>query len=82
MSSTSGNLKPAKVQYSYRLFKTGGAVTTLAPLSKTLSILKDNGNGYSYTELSNKAVKITIDVKDVVDLDSIQVFRINYIQNG
>lgn len=82
MSSISGSLKPAKVQYSYRLFKTGGAVTTLAPLSKTLSILKDNGNGYSYTELSNKAVKIKIDVKDVVDLDSIQVFRINYIQNG
>jgi hypothetical protein len=36
ISSQSGSLKPAKVQYSYRVFKTGGAVTTIAPLSKTL----------------------------------------------
>lgn len=82
ISSQSGLLKPAKVQYSYRLFKTGGAVTTLAPLSKTLQLLKDDGKGYSYSEVTNKSVKITIDSLPITNLDSIQIFRINYMQNG
>ena len=82
ISSQSGLLKPAKVQYSYRIFKTGGAVTTIAPLSKTLQLLKDDGKGYSYSETTNKSVKITIDTSSITNLDSIQIFRINYMQNG
>lgn len=82
ISSQSGMLKPAKVQYSYRVFKTGGAVTTIAPLSKTLQLLKDDGKGYSYSETTNKSVKITIDTSSITNLDSIQIFRINYMQNG
>lgn len=82
ISSQSGQLKPAKVQYSYRLFKTGGAATTIAPLSKTLQLLKDDGKGYSYSEITNKAVKITVDTSSITNLDSIQIFRINYMQNG
>jgi hypothetical protein len=71
VSSQSGQLKPAKVQYSYRLFKTGGAATTIAPLSKTLQLLKDDGKGYSYSEITNKAVKVTIDTSSITNLDSI-----------
>lgn len=81
-SEFSGTLKPAKVQYSYRLYKTGGAATTLSPLSRVVSFRKNLNNGYSYSETSNKAVEITIDVSDIKGLDSIQIFRINYIQNG
>ena len=81
-SSTGGTLKPAKLQYAYRLFKTGGAATTLSPLSCVLSIRKTENQGYSATETSNKTVEISVDVSNVSGLDSIQIFRINYIQNG
>ena len=76
-----GTLNPAKVQYAYRLYKTGGAATTLSPLSATVAIKKDKG-GYSYTEKSDKAVDITIDMQRNPHLDHIQIFRITYVQNG
>jgi hypothetical protein len=72
-------LKPARLQYAYRLFKTGGAVTTLSPLSNLISIRKTENRGYSNTEISNKTVAISIDIPTNSGLDSIQVFRINYI---
>lgn len=81
-SLTAGQLKPAKVQYAYRLFKTGGASTTLSPLSRVVSIRKTDNAGYSYSETSNKAVEISIDTSNISGLDSIQIFRINYVQNG
>lgn len=81
-SSTGGTLKPAKLQYAYRLFKTGGAATTLSPLSNVISIRKTANQGYSTTETSNKTVDITIDTSNVGGLDSIQIYRVNYIQNG
>lgn len=81
-SSDGGMLKPAKLQYAYRLFKTGGAVTTLSPLSNLISIRKTENRGYSNTEISSKTVAISINVPTNSGLDSIQIFRINYIQNG
>lgn len=81
-TSVTGTLKPARVQYAYRLFKTGGAATTLSPLSRVISLRRNENTGYSYTETSSKAVEISVDVSDIVGLDSIQIFRINYQQNG
>jgi len=72
-------LKPAKVQYAYRLFKVGGAATTLSPLSNVVSIRRNENKGYSQTETSNKTVDISIDIPTGGGLDSIQIFRINYI---
>jgi hypothetical protein len=81
-STTGGTLKPAKLQYVYRLFKTGGAATTLSPLSNVISIRKTDNQGYSSTETSNKTVDITINTSNASGLDSIQIYRVNYIQNG
>ena len=80
-ATSTGTLNPVKVQYAYRLFKTGGAATTLSPLSKTISLRKED-KGYSYTEKTNKAIEVTIDVSNNSYLDQIQLFRINYVQNG
>ena len=81
-NSIAGTLKPARIQYAYRLFKTGGASTTLSPLSRVVSVRKNNNTGYSYSETSNKAIEISVDTSGISGLDSIQIFRINYIQNG
>jgi hypothetical protein len=81
-NSIAGTLKPARIQYAYRLFKTGGASTTLSPLSRVVSVRKDNNTGYSYSETSNKAIEISVNTSGISGLDSIQIFRINYIQNG
>jgi hypothetical protein len=67
-TTSTGTLNPVKVQYAYRLFKTGGAATTLSPLSKTISLRKEN-KGYSYTEKTNKAIEVTIDVSNSSYLD-------------
>lgn len=81
-NSIAGTLKPARIQYAYRLFKTGGASTTLSPLSRVVSVRKNNNAGYSYSETSNKAIEISVNTSGISGLDSIQIFRINYIQNG
>ena len=82
ISSSSGHLKPAKVQYIYRLYKLGGAATTLSPVGNVLSLYKNNSEGYSDKELTNKAVTVRINFDDVKSLNRIQLFRITYMYNG
>ena len=82
LAEESGTLRPAKVQYAYRLYKEGGAATTLSPLSQLIT-LYDGNKGYNNTiETSNKAVSIQIDEYTSSELNKIQIYRINYIQVG
>ena len=80
--NNSGHLKPAKVQYIYRLYKLGGAATTLSPAGNVLPLYKSSSEGYSDKEVTNKAVTITIQLGDIEGLNRIQVFRITYQYNG
>lgn len=82
ISNNAGHLKPAKVQYIYRLYKRGGAATTLSPVGNILSLYKNDSEGYSDKELTNKAVTIRIYFDNLVGLNRIQLFRITYMYNG
>lgn len=81
--NTSGGLKPAVIQYTYLLYKEGGAVTKYAPFTHPIYLLNDEGEGYLPTEPTNKAVQININVTAPLNgLDHIQVYRITYSQYG
>lgn len=83
MSNNAGHLKPAKVQYIYRLYKRGGAATTLSPIGNVLSLYKSDSEGYSDKELTNKAVTVRIYFDNgTTGLNRIQLFRITYMYNG
>lgn len=82
LSNNAGHLKPAKVQYVYRLYRLGGAATTLSPLSNVISLYKNNSEGYSDKEITNKATVVRIKFDNVKALDRIQLFRITYAYNG
>lgn len=82
ISTSSGHLKPAKVQYVYRLYKLGGSATTLSPVGNVISLYKNNSEGYSDKELTNKAVTVRINFDDIKSLNRIQLFRITYMYNG
>lgn len=77
-----GHINPAKVQYIYRLYKNGGAATTLSPVGNAVSIYKDKYNGYSDKEISNKSVNITIPLDHIQSVNRLQLFRISYQYNG
>lgn len=76
-----GQLKPAIVQYAYRMYKENGSVTTLSALSKPLSLYKNYNSGYAYGKTTNKSVKINITPGGEV-LNRIQLYRITYEQVG
>ena len=82
-TNVSGNLKPAIIQYTYILYKEGGASTKYAPLSEPYYLLKDNGEGYLPNESTNTALHISIGVEgNLQGLNKIQVYRITYSQYG
>lgn len=82
ISATGGTLPPVKLQYAYRLFKEGGASTSISPLSNMI-VLYDGDKGFDTTTTSSgKAVDITISQKDSTDLDKMQVYRLAYKQVG
>lgn len=84
ISSTSGTIKPCKVQYAYRVYKLGGAATSLSMLSSPLTIYKNEGEGYRPDEKqSNKAVELKLPkMPEDLDLNMMQIYRISYIQIG
>lgn len=84
ISSASGALKPAKVQYAYILFNTGTAATKLSPLSKSVSLYDTDTKGYGIKDdiVSDKAVDIIIPAEEHPELDSIRIYRITYFQSG
>lgn len=82
-----GSIMSARVQYAYRMYKMGGAATTLSPLSNIISLYRDEVSGYEPLKVSGKAVELTIGIMEEYnlpyeELDHIQIFRINYVQNG
>lgn len=86
VDSSLGTIPPTKVQYAYRLYKNGGAATTISPLSKVITLYKSSNEGYS-TDIkeSNKSVKVEVQQNGSVSipgLDYMQIFRISYQQVG
>lgn len=77
-----GDLIPARVQYTYRLYKEGKASTHLSPFSKLLSLYKDGISGYNQEEISSNSVDIVIKNIKTELHDRIQLYRITYNQNG
>ena len=82
VSAEYGNLKPARVQYTYRFYRYGGASTQLSALSNILSIYKTDTQGYKYGETTSNAVDITIVTPQDTTLNRIQIYRITYEQLG
>ena len=82
ISPNSGTLPPVKIQYAYRMYKEGGAATTLSPLSNII-VLYDGDKGYQTTDqISNKAVNVEIPRYAAGDFDKLQIYRIAYVQVG
>lgn len=82
VSTSSGSLISGMVQYAYRLYSKYGASTPISPLSKTLSLYKDNVSGYAAKKRSGRAVDITYPTTNYPKLDYIQVYRISYLESG
>lgn len=82
VSASSGKIISGKVQYAYRLYSKNGATTPMSILSKTLSLYKNEYQGYEAEKQSGRAVKITIPAARPSNLDYIQVYRISYQLSG
>lgn len=76
-----GNLKGPVVQYAYVLYKTGNRQTDVSPLSKPYSIYKNDYQGY-YNTNSDKSLELSINLRAINHLDSIKIYRIEYVYNG
>jgi len=88
---TFGKLKPALVQYSYRLYNKNGIATDISPATKLIPIVSNKNTdwvvgkdieGVIKEEDSNCGVKLEFDVSDQDFLDYILIYRITYIENG
>ena len=76
IDSTSGQLPPARVQYSYRYYTDNEETCSqLSPLSRVCVIYSDVNSGVSNNNLSNKYATITIP-SDAEGYENIQIFRI------
>jgi hypothetical protein len=65
-SLSSGTIPPAKVQYVYRMYKLGGAATTLSVASNVVTLYKTENEGYADTDThTSRAVDLTIPNIDV-----------------
>lgn len=83
ISEQSGIIPPARVQYTYRFYKTGGAASSIAPLSNILSLYKTVNSGYKPDdEHTSKAVSLIIPENTIAELDKLQIFRVLYQQIG
>lgn len=88
---TFGKLKPALVQYSYRLYNKNGIATDISPTTKLIPIVLNKNvdwvvgkdiEGVIKEEDSNCGVKLQFDVSDQDFLDYILIYRITYVENG
>jgi len=82
LSDRTGNLHPTKVQYCYRLYKEGGAVTTLSPLSNVITLYADDNTGFpDTTENSGRSVDVELsysnDAEDS-ELNNVMLYRLTY----
>lgn len=77
-----GSLKPAIVQYAYRLYIQNGSASDMSPLTKPIYLLKNSYEGYRDTDVTSKSVKLSFDETTVTGNLYIQIYRINYQKNG
>ena len=82
VSKSSGSLKPAMVQYAYRLYIQNGAASDMSPLTKPIYLVKNDHEGYAQTETTSRAVDLRFKNTKVTGNLYIQIYRINYQQNG
>lgn len=77
-----GSLNAPKLQYAYRLYKLGGATTTISPLSKLVVLYESDNRGYAkYNDnlyKINRSVEVTIP-RNTVDAEYLQIYRIAYV---
>lgn len=79
-----GSLKSGTVQYSYRLYKKYSISTDASPVTNLIPIINNESfSGYRQGFESNSGVKMSIEIDRKYNfLDSIQIFRIHYQENG
>ena len=82
ISDSTGQLKPAMVQYCYRLYLQNGAASDISPLTAPIYLYKNTYQGYDTVENSDKAVDLSITNTNTTGDIYIQIYRITYIQNG
>lgn len=82
VSKSNGSLKPAMVQYAYRLYIQNGAASDMSPLTKPIYLVKSAHEGYAQTETTSRAVDLRFPNTEVTGNLYIQIYRINYQQNG
>ena len=80
--SGGGSLNTPKLQYAYRLYKLGGATTTISSLSKLVVLYENDNRGYAKFKDNlykiNRSVKITIPENNI-DAEYLQIYRIAYV---
>ena len=78
-----GSLKPALVQYSYRLYNTNGVSTNMSPVTQLYKI-HDYKNGYVYGYKqgvkTSKGFRLSGTINQ--NFEKIQLYRITYEMNG
>ena len=82
ISDSTGQLKPAMVQYCYRLYLQNGAASDISPLTAPIYLYKNTYQGYDTVENSDKAIDLSITNINTTGDIYIQIYRITYIQNG
>lgn len=82
-----GTIKPAIVQYAYRLYNLYNISTELSPLSMPMNIVSYNDNmyeneGYKQGFNSTIGLRLTINISDINKdvFNKIQIYRITYVQ--
>ena len=78
-----GSLKPAIVQYSYRLYNTNGVSTNVSPVTHLYKI-HDYKNGYVYGYRQGVKTSRGFRLSGIIneDFEKIQLYRITYEMNG
>lgn len=82
ISNRSGSLKPAMVQYAYRLYIQNGAASDMSPLTKPIYLVKNDHEGYAQVDTTSRAIDISFPQTQITGNLYIQIYRINYQQNG
>lgn len=82
ISKRSGSLKPAMVQYAYRLYIQNGAASDMSPLTKPIYLVKNDHEGYAQVDTTSRAIDISFPQTQITGNLYIQIYRINYQQNG
>lgn len=79
--NSNGQLRSMSVQYTYRLITANGQVTGFSPFSKVQYIYPDNPvaiEGGDPEEVTNKSVRIQIDIMDIEGFSEIEAVALEF----